>query len=164
MRASLPANEAARLRALRAEGILDSPAERSFDDIVKLAQLICEVPIALVSLVDDNRQWFKSKVGLPMQETPRDESFCAHALSTRDPLIIHDTRDDPRFVDNPLVVREPRIRSYAGIPIYVEDGEVAVGTVCVLDRVPRPRRRPVFDLPRSRPLKHPSGSSDHACP
>ncbi len=133
----LPKAEATRLAALRAQEILDSPRERAFDDIVQLAQFVCGVPMALVTLVDENRQWFKARVGLAMTETPRDQSFCAHALGSHAPLIIEDTHEDPRFADNALVVGGPGIRSYAGVPIYVEDGAAAVGTLCVLDRVPR---------------------------
>ncbi len=136
MRAPLPVDEAVRLEALRAEAVLDSAPERAFDDIVQLAQLICEVPIALVTLVDENRQWFKARIGLLVTETPREQSFCAHALASREPLVIPDTRDDPRFADNPLVVSDPNIRSYVGVPIYVGDG-CAVGTLCVIDTVPR---------------------------
>ncbi len=137
MTVPLPTNEAARIAALRAEDILDSPAERAFDDIVRLAQVICAVPIALVTLVDADRQWFKARIGMPLTETPRDQSFCAHALGSHAPFVIEDTEVDPRFADNPLVRDEPRIRSYVGVPIYAEEGGAALGTLCVLDRVPR---------------------------
>ncbi len=133
----LSTTEVARLAALRSQEILDSPRERAFDDIVQLARFVCGVPMALVSLVDENRQWFKARVGLPMTETPREQSFCAHALGSHEPLIIEDTHEDPRFAENVLVLGGPEIRSYAGVPIYVDDGAVAVGTLCVLDRVPR---------------------------
>ena len=122
--------------ALAAQRILDTAPEKAFDDIAQLAQLICATPIALISLVADDRQWFKSRIGLPVAETHRDVSFCAHALTRQEPFVIHDTIEDPRFSDNPFVTAAPAIRFYAGVPLRV-DGGAAIGTLCVLDCVPR---------------------------
>ncbi len=134
--APLPVNEAERLEALRSCGVLDSEPEPQFDEIAKLASQLCSVPMALVSLVDQNRQWFKSKVGLAAPQTSRDVSFCAHAVFSGQPLIVPDALADERFFDNPLVTDDPNIRFYAGIPLLLEEG-VNAGTLCVLDRVPR---------------------------
>ena len=137
MQAALPANEAARLRALESYEILDTSPEQGFDDLALLASQICQTPIALMSLVDGGRQWFKSRVGLDVSQTPRELSFCAHALLEPDHLfVVPDTRDDPRFCDNGLVRSEPLIRFYAGAPLVTADGE-ALGTLCVVDRRPR---------------------------
>lgn len=134
--AAIPDNEAERLAALRSCGVLDSEPEPTFDEITGLASQLCDVPMALVSLVDANRQWFKSKVGLAVDETPRDLAFCAHAVVSGVTLVVPDALADDRFADNPLVTREPSIRFYAGIPLVLDGGLVA-GTLCVLDRVPR---------------------------
>lgn len=132
-----PEREAARLAALRKYRLLDTPPEQVYDDIVRLARSICGVPIALISLVDANRQWFKAKAGLDACETPRDVSFCTHALeNTEGPLIVPNATQDPRFASNPLVTSEPHIRFYAGVPLVDADG-MALGTLCVIDRVPR---------------------------
>jgi len=128
--------EAARVAALDRYAILDSEPEEAFDDLVILAAQVCRTPMAMLSLLDDHRQWFKSKVGVQMRETPKDASICAHAIQQRDLFIVGDTQLDPRFRESPLVVGEPRIRFYAGEPLVNEEG-FALGTLCVVDRVPR---------------------------
>jgi GAF domain-containing protein len=133
--AALPENETSRQALLEALGILDTPPEDDYDDIVRIAAAVCRVPTATISLVDAGRQWFKARVGIEQAETPREISFCAHAiLDPRDPLIVDDAAADPRFADNPLVT-ENGFRFYAGAPIEA-DG-MPIGTVCVLDREPR---------------------------
>ena len=133
--AALPENELSRQALLEALGILDTPPEDDYDDIVRIAAAVCRAPTATISLVDAGRQWFKARVGLDVAETPREISFCAHAiLDPQDPLIVEDAAADPRFSDNPLVT-ENGFRFYAGAPIEA-DG-MPVGTVCVLDREPR---------------------------
>lgn len=132
-----PQNETARLAALRAQQVLDSLPEQMFDDIVRVASNVCGTPIALISLVDEDRQWFKAKVGLQASETPRDQAFCAHAILQPDqPLVVPDATQDPRFAQNPLVTGSPDIRMYAGAPIVSHSGH-ALGTVCVIDQTPR---------------------------
>lgn len=131
-----PPDEARRIAALRASEILDTPAEERFDRLTRLARRLFDVPIALVSLVDENRQWFKSCIGLGASETPRDISFCGHAILDDGTLVVPDTLADARFRDNPLVTGEPYIRFYAGRPLRVTDGS-RLGTLCIIDRVPR---------------------------
>ena len=136
MKAALPVTEEKRLTELRGYQILDTLPEPSYDDISLLAAEICGTPIAAVSLIDADRQWFKSKVGLEASELPRDMAFCAHTILTRDVLVVNDTRSDERFADSPLVTAEPWIRFYAGAPLVTPSGE-ALGSLCVVDRVER---------------------------
>lgn len=136
MKAPKPSNEGQRLAALRDYHILDTASEQVYDDIARLAAHICRVPMAMISLVDDSRQWFKSRLGLLAEETPREISFCAHTILAPKPLIVADALEDPRFADSPLVTDEPHIRFYAGFPLVSPDG-AAIGTLCAVDRKPR---------------------------
>lgn len=134
--APLPDNEADRLQALYRYRILDSAGEAAFDDFTQLAAHICEAPMALITLIDAERQWFKSRVGLDETETPRDVSFCSHAIHGRDVFEVGNALEDDRFADNPLVASEPHIRFYAGTPLITQAG-LPMGTLCVLDTAPR---------------------------
>ena len=136
MIAPVPNNERQRLKVLWQYEVLDTVPEEVFDDLTELAARICGAPIALISLVDEQRQWFKSRVGVRQTETARDISFCAHAILHNDLFIVPDATLDPRFAKSPLVTTDPKIRFYAGAPLVTPDGH-ALGTLCVLDRVPR---------------------------
>ena len=129
-------DEALRVEALRQYAVLDTLPEQALDDLTALAAQICGAPIALISLVDEHRQWFKARFGWAMAETPRDISFCGHALHERDLFIVPDATRDKRFAQNPMVTGQPRIRFYAGAPLVNSEG-AALGTLCVIDHVPR---------------------------
>lgn len=128
-----PSNEELRIETLRQFLILDTPPEERFDNLTRAAAAFFRVQIAVVSLVDVNRQWFKSACGLDAKETPRDVSFCGHAILQDDVMVVPDTLLDERFIDNPLVTGEPKIRFYAGAPLKARNG-VNVGTLCLIDR------------------------------
>jgi len=132
-------SEKKRLKVLWQYDVLDTIPEALFDDLTELAAGICEAPIALISLVDEKRQWFKSKFGITVNETSRDVSFCAHAIQQPDLFIVPDATQDVRFASNPLVTSDPKIRFYAGAPLTTPDG-YALGTLCVIDKVPRELR------------------------
>jgi GAF domain-containing protein len=135
--APLHPQETDRLAVLWSYDVLDTPPEAAFDDIAFLASVICQTPIALVSLVDETRQWFKARVGTEIEETPREVAICAHAiLNPEEMLVIPDMHDDPRFATNPLVTDAPGVRFYAGVPLNSPQG-LPLGTLCTMDRVPR---------------------------
>jgi GAF domain-containing protein len=137
MRAPLPSDERERLKTLRSYQVLDSPPERRYEDLTLLAAGICRTPIAAISLIDEDRQWFKSIVGLEIRQTSRDDAFCAHAiLQPNATMVVGDATRDVRFADNSLVTGSPGIRFYAGTPLTVSNGH-AIGTLCVIDTVPR---------------------------
>jgi anti-sigma regulatory factor (Ser/Thr protein kinase) len=129
-------HETARLAALRSYRILDTDAERAFDDLALLASEICGTPIALITLIDENRQWIKARVGVEVRETSREVAFCDHAIRQHGLFVIPDAARDARFRDNPFVVSDPKIRFYTGAPLVTPEGH-ALGTLCVLDREPR---------------------------
>ncbi|MBW4640793.1 MAG: GAF domain-containing protein [Gloeocapsa sp. UFS-A4-WI-NPMV-4B04] len=131
-----PNQEAARLEALREYNILDTPSEQAYDDFTSLASYICQVPIALISLVDAERQWFKSKIGLEANQTARNISFCGYTILSDQTLVVKDALCDKRFCDNPLVTSAPSIRFYAGAPLITPAGYV-IGSLCVIDQKPR---------------------------
>jgi GAF domain-containing protein len=139
MSAATPNHETKRLKVLWQYDVLDTVPEALFDDLTELAAGICEAPIALISLVDEKRQWFKSKYGTTVNETSRDISFCAHAIQQSDLFIVSDATKDERFAHNPLVTSDPKIRFYAGAPLITPDG-YALGTLCIIDKVPRELR------------------------
>src|SRR4051794_36488475 len=133
----VPDNEDTRLRVLGDYHIMDTLSEQAYDDFAKLASSICGTPIALITLLDEQRQWFKANVGLDVSETPRSQAFCAHAIMNPDDVMtVEDATLDQRFAANPLVTGDPGIRFYAGAPLVAPTGE-ALGTLCVIDRQPR---------------------------
>jgi len=131
-----PADEARRVAALHLTGVLDTPAEAVFDEIVRAAADLCGTPISLVSLIDEDRQWFKAKVGVDVEQTPRDLAFCAYAICSDELMEVCDAREDGRFAANPLVLDDPNVRFYAGAPLCAAGG-YSYGTLCVIDTVPR---------------------------
>jgi EAL domain-containing protein (putative c-di-GMP-specific phosphodiesterase class I)/GGDEF domain-containing protein len=136
MRPPLPSNEPDRLASLRRLELLDTPPEPAFDRLTRLAATLLDVPIALISFIDEKRQWLKSRVGSTLTEIPRDQSFCAHAIAAEDMLVVGDATQDPRFSAGPLVVGDPHVRFYAGVPLRTRDG-LALGALSVLDSTPR---------------------------
>ena len=140
--------ERQRVSVLRSYEILDTPPDASFDDMVDVVRAVLRVPIAYISLVDSDRQWFKSRRGIDIQETSRESSICTHALLSTEPLVIEDTLDDERFRSNPYVAGPPGIRFYLGAPILAAHGAI-VGTLCALDTEPRRARQTEVKLMRA---------------
>jgi len=143
-------NESDRIRVLHEYEILNTATEEEFDRITKIASLVCSTPISLISLVDRDKQWFKSRVGLATQETSRDVSFCQYALEEDQLMEVEDAEKDERFRSNELVTSEPHIRYYAGLPLIDPNG-YALGALCVIDRVPRqldPHQKEILELLR----------------
>jgi hypothetical protein len=136
MNVPTPPNELGRLSALREYYILDTAAEQAFEEITALAAFVCDAPIAMISLVDEARQWFKSRIGFSEQQTPRDMAFCAYTIMRSEPLIVDDACADARFEKSKLVTEEPRIRFYAGFPLISHAG-FGLGALCAVDRKPR---------------------------
>jgi GAF domain-containing protein len=132
----MPGSDRDRVDALQKYAILDTEPEQAFDDLTMLASFICKTPIALISLVDEDRQWFKSKVGMTTTQSPRDIAFCSVAIQQAEVMVVPDTLKDERFCNNPFVIGGPKIRFYAGAPLINEDG-YALGTLCVIDQTPR---------------------------
>ncbi len=132
----LPEDEGDRLNTLRGYGILDTHPEERFDELTRLAASLCSAPIAFISLVDEDRQWFKSRIGIEACQTARRDAFCAHAILSQELFIVPDARQDPRFATNPLVLGEPYVRFYAGAPLTAAKGH-NLGALCVMDRTPR---------------------------
>ena len=132
----MPLNEPTRLELLRQYEVLDTAAEQVFDEITATAAEVCQTPVCLLTFIDRDRQWFKSRVGIDVQETPREIAICAYTICGTDLFVVPDTMADKRFADNPLVAGEPHIRFYAGMPLLSPEG-LAVGTLCVLDSKPR---------------------------
>lgn len=131
-------HENLRLAVLRDSGLLDRKTEEIYDDFVLIASVIAETPIALISLVDRDQQWFKARIGLEVESTPRSVSFCAHAINDSGrATLVEDAHKDSRFADNPLVIGDPHIRFYYGMPIHVSERHLPVGTLCVIDNKPR---------------------------
>lgn len=136
MSVPLPDKEARRIEALRHYHILDTPPEKMFDDVALLASIICQTPIASMTLVDTNRQWSKARIGLGAAETPREHGFCAHTILSHEMMVIEDAKLDDRFAQNPFVTSSPHIRFYAGAPLIDKEGN-ALGSLCVIDGTPR---------------------------
>jgi GAF domain-containing protein len=131
-----PSDENERLAELYDLGVLDTGEDKVFNDLASLAAYVCKAPIALISLIDRDRQWFKAKIGIDADETPRELSFCAHAILQDGTMEVHDSLEDERFRDNPFVTSDPHVRFYAGAPLTTPKG-YKLGTLCVVDRVPR---------------------------
>jgi GAF domain-containing protein len=136
VRALRPPDEEKRIATLHKLGILDTEREERFDRITRLAAAAFNVPVALISLIDRERQWIKSSAGVDVTETARDEAFCSHVVTDRQPMLVQDARQDPRFAENPLVTGGPKVRFYAGYPLFMDDGS-CVGTICLVDNKPR---------------------------